>query len=38
LLACEAVAFNWKISNSVAATVKMVCLPNLGCGKKRWVQ
>ncbi len=38
LLACEAVAFNWKISNSVAPTVKMARLRNLGCGKKRWVQ
>jgi hypothetical protein len=27
-----------KLVTPVAATIKMACLPNLGCGKKRWVQ
>jgi hypothetical protein len=27
-----------KLVTPVVATVKMSCLPNLGCAKKRWVQ
>jgi hypothetical protein len=27
-----------KLVTPLAATVKMACLPNLGCAKKRWVQ
>jgi len=40
LLACLLVRLlsTGKLVTHVAATVKMACLPNLGCGKKRWVQ
>jgi hypothetical protein len=41
LLACVLVRqllSTGKLVTPVAATVKMACLPNLGCAKKKWVQ